>query len=81
MLVKGEFKELLKEIITVSNQNAIDGDQIDTAIDTYTQKFEDLIYKTIKEITIVIPPGVIQVIGSAASQTNPIQIVLTDVIN
>lgn len=80
MLVKGQFKDLLKEIITVSNQTTIDKEGVDNAIDTYTQKFEDLIYETIKSIEIIIPPGSIVVEGSPTTQTNVVQIILNKTI-
>lgn len=48
------------------------------AIKAYADMMESSIYEAIKEITIVIPPGMIQVVGSAAAQTNAIPITLNN---
>jgi hypothetical protein len=67
-LTQGKLSQTMQDFVTEVNKMPVD-DQA-KAIKAYCDKLEASVYEAIKEITIVIPSGVIQVQGSPSAQTN-----------
>ncbi|MBC7948986.1 MAG: hypothetical protein H7Y42_13965 [Chitinophagaceae bacterium] len=65
----------------VKEVNKLEQEDAEKAITAYCNKLEEVIFAAIKSITITIPPSAIQVQGSAAAQTNLVQIVLKEVVS
>lgn len=79
---------LVKETLAAAIKNAIDSAYTAAAGESanseeirqnYANAIADAFDSYIKSVTITIGPGVIQVAGTAAAQTNPSPIVITNV--
>lgn len=72
---------LVKSTLSVNLQNFIEEngakvqEDSDEAIKKYCEKLEDLIYISIKSLTITIPPGTITLVGT--SPTGPVTVTNT----
>jgi hypothetical protein len=79
MLVSGKLSKEMKAFIKMANK--MTQKDANKAIDEFCNNHEKNIYDAIKSIKITIPPGLIIVSGSPATQTNAAPIVLTNVIS
>lgn len=75
MLSPGVFAQKLLSIIHKSNNKPVSN--VEQAIQDYCINQENLIYETIKNIQITIPPGLVIVAGPAGAMTNPEPIVIS----
>jgi hypothetical protein len=73
-ITRGKLSKTMKDFIVEANKLPIK-DQ-NKAIEAWCDNLEGAIYEMIKQITIVIPPGAIKVVGSPSAQTNAIPITI-----
>lgn len=78
MLREGLLAKKMKSFI--KNANSMSQTDSEKAIDNFCTEFENDIYNAIRSITITIPAGTINVVGSPSAQANVTPIVLTAVI-
>jgi hypothetical protein len=79
MLVEGELNDNLYNFL-ISIKDKEEAEQVN-AIRNYTKNFEKIIYQCLKNITIKIPVGAIQVQGTPSNQSNISELILENVVN